>query len=126
MSMAPNGFITIHDRSKDVIKSGGEWISSVALENSLMGHPAVLEAAVIAIPDKTWQERPLAVVAFKPGMAASLDELKEFLSPHFLKWWLPDRLEVVETIPKSAAGKFLKTILRERFASTEGTREPSP
>ncbi len=110
------GYITIQDRSKDVIKSGGEWISSVALENAIMGHPAVLEAAVVAMPDPHWQERPLAVVVPKPGQSVTLEDLREFLAPHFAKWWLPDRLELVDTIPRSAAGKFLKTELRRRFA----------
>jgi len=116
VSIDPLGYITIQDRSKDVIKSGGEWISSVALENAIMGHPAVLEAAVIAVPDPHWQERPLAVVVPKPGQTVTLDEIRDFLAPHFAKWWLPDRLETVDQIPRSANGKFLKTELRRRFA----------
>ncbi|HTW10893.1 MAG TPA: fatty acid--CoA ligase, partial [Acidimicrobiales bacterium] len=104
------------DRSKDVIKSGGEWISSVDLENALMGHPAVAEAAVIAIPDEKWQERPLAVVVRKPGAAVSGDELRTFLAPQFAKWWLPERFEFVAEIPKTAVGKFRKSALREQFA----------
>jgi fatty-acyl-CoA synthase len=116
VSIHPRGFIQIKDRSKDVIKSGGEWISSVELENALMAHPAVAEAAVIAIPDVKWDERPLAVVVLKEGAAATPDELREFLAPNFAKWWLPDRVEFVTEIPKTSVGKFRKTALREQFA----------
>jgi fatty-acyl-CoA synthase len=115
VSMHPRGFVMIKDRSKDVIKSGGEWISSVELENALMAHPAVAEAAVIAIPDEKWQERPLAAVVLKEGASATADELREFLVPQFAKWWLPDRFEFVSEIPKTAVGKFRKTALREQF-----------
>jgi acyl-CoA synthetase (AMP-forming)/AMP-acid ligase II len=101
-----------------VIKSGGEWISSVALENQLMAHPAVAEAAVIAIPDEKWSERPLAAVVLKPGAAATGDELREFLAPHFAKWWLPERFEFVAEIPKTGVGKFRKTALREQFTGS--------
>jgi fatty-acyl-CoA synthase len=116
VSIDPRGYVKIQDRSKDVIKSGGEWISSVALENQLMAHPAVAEAAVIAMPDEKWQERPLAVVVLREGKAATPEELCEFLAPHFVKWWLPDRFEFVPEIPKTAVGKFRKTALREQFA----------
>jgi len=115
-SIHPRGFIMIKDRSKDVIKSGGEWISSVELENALMAHPAVAEAAVIAIPDAKWDERPLAAIVFKPGQSATADELREFLAPQFAKWWLPDRFEFIEEIPKTSVGKFRKIALREMFA----------
>jgi len=121
VSIHPRGFIQIKDRSKDVIKSGGEWISSVDLENALMAHPAVAEAAVIAIPDEKWAERPLAAVVLKEGATASADELREFLAPQFAKWWLPERIEFVTEIPKTSVGKFRKTALREQFAS-----EPAP
>jgi fatty-acyl-CoA synthase len=111
------GFIEIQDRSKDVIKSGGEWISSVLMENALMGHAAVAEAAVIAIPDPKWQERPLAVVVYKEGQSASPEELREHLAgAGFAKWQLPDRFEAVDEIPKTAVGKFRKTALRDQFA----------
>ncbi len=110
------GYVEIKDRSKDLIKSGGEWIGSVALENALMAHPAVAEAAVIAIPDERWGERPLAVVVLKPGLAATADELLAHLAPNFAKWWLPDAFEFVSEIPKTAVGKFRKSALRERFA----------
>jgi fatty-acyl-CoA synthase len=115
VSMHPRGFVMIKDRSKDVIKSGGEWISSVELENALMAHPAVAEAAVIAIPDEKWAERPLAAVVLKEGASATADELREFLAPQFAKWWLPDRFEFISEIPKTAVGKFRKTALREQF-----------
>ena len=116
VSFDPSGHIQIKDRSKDVIKSGGEWISSVELENALMAHPAVAEAAVIAIPDEKWQERPLAAVLLKDGASATAEELRDFLAPQFAKWWLPDRIEFVTEIPKTAVGKFRKTALREQFA----------
>jgi fatty-acyl-CoA synthase len=110
------GFVRITDRTKDLIKSGGEWISSVDLENALMAHPAVAEAAVIAIPDETWSERPLACVVLKPGTRA---ETKEFdallLSRGFAKWQLPERYEFIEAIPRTSTGKFWKVKLRERF-----------
>ncbi len=115
VSIDDRGFISIQDRSKDVIKSGGEWISSVALENALMGHPAVAEAAVIAVPDEKWTERPLAVVVLKPGETATPEELREFLAGSFAKFWLPDTFEFVDEIPKTAVGKFRKTALREQF-----------
>jgi fatty-acyl-CoA synthase len=116
VTIEPNGYIEIQDRAKDLVKSGGEWISTVALENALMGHPAVAEAAVIAVPDERWSERPLAVVVLREGASATAEELREFLAPQFAKWWLPDRFEFVDEIPKTAVGKFRKTALRERFA----------
>jgi acyl-CoA synthetase (AMP-forming)/AMP-acid ligase II len=116
VSLHPRGYIQIKDRSKDVIKSGGEWISSVELENALMAHPAVAEAAVIAVPDDKWAERPLACVVLKPGAAATPDELRAHLAPQFAKWWLPERVEFIEEIPKTSVGKFRKIALREQFA----------
>jgi fatty-acyl-CoA synthase len=117
VTIHPDGFVEVQDRSKDLVKSGGEWISTVALENALMGHPAVAEAAVIAVPDDKWSERPLAVVVLREGATATDDELREFLAPNFAKWWLPDQFEYVEEIPKTAVGKFRKTALREQFAA---------
>ncbi len=116
VSLHPRGFIQIKDRSKDVIKSGGEWISSVELENALMAHPALAEAAVIAIPDAKWDERPLAAVVLREGQTATAEELRAFLAPDFAKWWLPDRFEFIAEIPKTSVGKFRKTELREMFA----------
>jgi fatty-acyl-CoA synthase len=109
------GCMRICDRAKDLVKSGGEWISSVDLENELMAHSAVAEAAVIAVPDEKWGERPLAAVVLRDGMQASPDELRDHLGTEFAKWQLPDRIEFIETIPRTATGKFKKTALRERF-----------
>lgn len=111
----PAGYVLLTDRTKDLIKSGGEWISSVALENALMNHPAVLEAAVIAVADARWGERPLAVVVFKSGEAASVDDLKAFLGARFAKWMVPDRYVVETAIPRTSTGKFNKLALRERY-----------
>jgi len=116
VSLHPRGYIQIKDRSKDVIKSGGEWISSVELENALMAHPAVAEAAVIAVPDPKWDERPLAAIVLREGATATADELRAFLAPDFAKWWLPERFEFVAEIPKTSVGKFKKTELREMFS----------
>jgi fatty-acyl-CoA synthase len=121
VSMHPLGFIQIKDRSKDVIKSGGEWISSVELENALMAHPAIAEAAVIAVPDTKWDERPLAAVVLREGKTATAEELREFLAPNFAKWWLPDRYEFVAEIPKTSVGKFKKMELRKQFANEPAT-----
>jgi fatty-acyl-CoA synthase len=110
-----SGCILLQDRAKDLIKSGGEWISSVALENALMGHPAVAVAAVIAVAHARWQERPLAVVVLKPECTASPEELRSFLAPHFARWWLPDAYVFADAIPLTGAGKFLKRELRERY-----------
>ena len=113
--MDAHGYLRITDRTKDLIKSGGEWISSVDMENQLMAHPAVLEAAVIAIPDAKWTERPLACVVLKPGKSAAPDELRAHLSAKFVKWQLPDRFEFLDAIPRTSTGKFWKVKLRERF-----------
>ena len=110
-----DGYLTITDRSKDVIKSGGEWISTVALENALMAHPAVLEAAVFAAVHPRWDERPLAAIVFKPGQSATKDELRASLEPHFAKFWLPDDYLIVDAIPKTSTGKFQKLKLREQY-----------
>ncbi len=115
VAIDPHGCIRIADRSKDLIKSGGEWISSVDLENALMGHPAVAEAAVIAIAHPKWQERPLALVVLKEGETASVNELMTFLQPRFAKWSLPDNIEFIEAIPRTSTGKFMKAALRTRF-----------
>ena len=110
------GFVKISDRTKDLIKSGGEWISSVDLENALMAHPAIAEAAVIAIPDEKWSERPLACVVFKAGQTATPDDLNALLlQKHFAKWQLPERYEIIDAVPRTSTGKFWKLKLRERF-----------
>ncbi len=109
------GFIKITDRTKDLIKSGGEWISSVELENALMAHPAVSQAAVIAIPHEKWDERPLAAIVLKEGESATEEDLRAHLEKDFAKFWLPDAYEFVESIPMTATGKFQKLKLREQF-----------
>ena len=111
----PHGYIQITDRAKDVIKSGGEWVSSVELENQLMAHPDVIEAAVIAVPDERWDERPLACVVFRQGSAATLQELRVFLAERVVRWWLPERWAIIEEVPKTSVGKFDKKVLRQRF-----------
>ncbi len=113
------GYIRIVDRSKDLIKSGGEWISSVDLENALMDHPTVSEAAVIAVPDSRWQERPLAVIVPAQGTTLEVDDLRRHLAERFSSWQLPDRFQIVEEIPKTSTGKFKKTALREQFVKRE-------
>jgi fatty-acyl-CoA synthase len=112
----PHGYIRIADRTKDLIKSGGEWISSVDLENAIMAHPGVAEAAVIAIAHPKWTERPLACVVRKPGATVGVDELRELLAAKFARWQLPDAIEFVDEIPRTSTGKFWKVRLRERFA----------
>ncbi len=111
----PDGYIEITDRAKDVIKSGGEWISSIAVENALMGHPHIAEAAVIGVPHPRWIERPIAIIVAgeKPP---TLDEIRRYLAPHFASWWLPDALEFVDELPRTSTGKFKKSTLREKFA----------
>jgi fatty-acyl-CoA synthase len=110
------GFVRITDRTKDLIKSGGEWISSVDLENALMAHPGIAEAAVIAIPDEKWSERPLACVVAKPGHLTQTDELSaHLLKMGFAKWQLPDRYEWIASVPRTSTGKFYKVKLREMF-----------
>ncbi len=113
VTMDSEGYVTITDRSKDVIKSGGEWISSVALENALMAHPAVMEAAVFAGRHEKWDERPIAAVVLKKGQSATDAELREHLSKMFAKFWLPDAFVFLEQIPHTSTGKFLKSALRE-------------
>ncbi|MEK7386749.1 MAG: long-chain fatty acid--CoA ligase [candidate division NC10 bacterium] len=109
------GYVQITDRTKDLIKSGGEWISSVDVENMIMSHPKVLEAAVIAVPHPKWVERPLACVVPKPGTTLEPAEILDFLRPQLAKWALPDDVEIVEAVPKTSVGKFDKKALRERF-----------
>jgi fatty-acyl-CoA synthase len=113
------GFMQISDRSKDVIKSGGEWISSVDLENALMGHPDVVEAAVVAVPDERWSERPLASVVVRQGASVDAEQLREFLGKSVAKWQLPERWAFIEEVPKTSVGKFDKKVLRARYAEGE-------
>jgi len=116
-SIDPEGYVQITDRTKDLIKSGGEWISSVDMETSIMGHPKVMEAAVIAVPHERWQERPLACVVPKPEHKGSLTEkeILDYLTPLVAKWWLPDEVVFIDAVPKTSVGKFDKKVLRERF-----------
>ena len=111
----PHGYMQITDRSKDVIKSGGEWISSIDLENLAVGHPKVAEAAVIGIHHPKWDERPLLVVVAKPGESVAKDELLDYMRDKIAKWWMPDDVVFVDEIPHTATGKIQKTVLRERF-----------
>ena len=110
-----DGYMQITDRSKDVIKSGGEWISSIELENAAVGHPHIVEAAVIGVPHPKWDERPLLVVIKRPDASLSKDEVIAFLSDKVAKWWLPDDVVFVEELPHTATGKLLKTALRDQF-----------
>ena len=114
-SIDSRGYITIRDRAKDVIKSGGEWISSVALENAIMGMPAVAEAAVVGVPHPRWDERPLALVVLRDGATCTAETIREHLAPQFPKWWLPDGIEFVSAIPKTSVGKFQKRDIRDRY-----------
>jgi len=118
-SLDDEGSIRVSDRAKDVIKSGGEWISSVDLENAIMAHPAVREAAVIGMPHERWTERPLACVVVGEGKEVTPDELREHLTPLVAKWWLPDEVAFVDEIPKTSVGKFDKKALRARLADGE-------
>jgi acyl-CoA synthetase (AMP-forming)/AMP-acid ligase II len=122
-AIAPDGSLRLTDRSKDVIKSGGEWISSVELENALMAHPTIREAAVIARPDERWSERPLACVVLEDGAALDCDELRRHLLEHVAKWWVPEDFVAIDEVPKTSVGKFDKKVLRGRLA--EGTLRPA-
>jgi fatty-acyl-CoA synthase len=117
--ISPDGFLTLTDRSKDVIKSGGEWISSVDLENAVMAHPAVAEAAVIAVPDEKWQERPLVTVVTRPGCQVSVSELRDFLADKVARWQLPENWSFIDEVPKTSVGKFDKKQLRTRYSRHE-------
>jgi fatty-acyl-CoA synthase len=118
-SVMPNGYVMISDRAKDVIKSGGEWVSSVDLENTLMGHPAILECAVIGVPDPRWDERPMACVVLKPGATATPEELSSWLAERVAKWWVPERWAFIAEVPKTSVGKFDKKVLRARSSAGE-------
>jgi fatty-acyl-CoA synthase len=122
-SIDAKGFVKITDRSKDVIKSGGEWISSVELEGELMSHPDVEEAAVISMPDEKWTERPLACVVRTEGATVSCEDLREHLAPRVAKFWLPDAYAFIDEVPKTSVGKFDKKVLRQRLADGELERE---
>ncbi|MEU8921238.1 long-chain fatty acid--CoA ligase [Kitasatospora sp. NPDC048545] len=118
-TITADGYLTLTDRAKDVIKSGGEWISSVELENQLMAHPEVAEAAVVAVPDEKWGERPLATVVLRPGATVGLRELRAFLAERIAAWQLPERWSIVESVPKTSVGKFDKKVIRAGYAADE-------
>ena len=121
-TMSPDGYMQITDRTKDLIKSGGEWISSVDLENALIAHDKILEACVIAIPDAKWDERPLAaIVPVSADDAPTEDEIRAYLTARFAKWWLPDKIVTIAEVPKTSTGKFSKRTLRQRYADGELT-----
>jgi fatty-acyl-CoA synthase len=123
----PEGYAQIVDRTKDLVKSGGEWISSVELESAIMGHPKVLEAAVIGVPHPKWQERPVAYVVAKPEFKGSVtqNEIVEYLRPLVAKWWLPDEVRFVDEIPKTSVGKFDKKVIREQALKAPAAARPS-
>jgi fatty-acyl-CoA synthase len=112
-----DGYMTITDRAKDVIKSGGEWISTIEIENIAVGHPAVAEAAVIGVVHPKWDERPLLVIVLKAGQKATREELLAYLTGKIAKWWMPDDVVFVDEIPHTATGKIQKMALRERFGA---------
>ena len=123
----PEGYAQIVDRTKDLVKSGGEWISSVELESAIMGHPKVLEAAVIGVPHPKWTERPVAYVVAKPEFKGALtqDQILEYLRPLVAKWWLPDEVRFIEEIPKTSVGKFDKKVIREQARQAPAIVRPS-
>jgi fatty-acyl-CoA synthase len=120
------GSIKIVDRTKDLVKSGGEWISSVQLENAIMSHPKVVEAAVIGLPHERWVERPLACVVVEPGETLTAAELRAHLEPLVARWWLPDAVEFIDEVPKTSVGKFSKRTLRESSRATNSPTLPEP
>ncbi|MGX4657016.1 fatty acid--CoA ligase [Micromonospora sp. SCSIO 07396] len=115
--LSPDGFLTLTDRAKDVIKSGGEWISSVELENALMAHPDVQEACVVGVPDHRWGERPLATVVVREGASTSVEQLRAFLAGSVAHWQLPERWAVIDAVPRTSVGKFDKKVVRSRYAA---------
>jgi len=117
--ITPDGFLNLTDRAKDVIKSGGEWISSVELENHLMAHPQVQEASVVGVPDDRWGERPLATVVLRPEATVGVGELRDFLAARVARWQVPERWAVIDAVPKTSVGKFDKKVLRGRYAAGE-------
>jgi acyl-CoA synthetase (AMP-forming)/AMP-acid ligase II len=119
--LAHGSYIKLVDRTKDLVKSGGEWISSVELENEIMAHVDVVEAAVIAVPDERWSERPCACIVKREGSTLDADGVLEHLKPRVAKWWLPDRIEFIDEVPKTSVGKFDKKVLRARFAGERNT-----
>jgi fatty-acyl-CoA synthase len=118
-TLTADGFLVLTDRAKDVIKSGGEWISSVDLENAIMAHPDVQEASVVGVPDERWGERPLASVVLRPSATAGVAEIREWLAAQLPKWMLPERWAVIDEVPKTSVGTFDKKVLRKQYAAGE-------
>lgn len=118
-AISPDGYLTLTDRAKDVIKSGGEWISSQELENHLVDHPDVAEAAVVAVPDDKWGERPLATVVLRDGASADFTALRAFLAERVASWQLPERWSLIPAVPKTSVGKFDKKLIRAQYADGE-------
>ncbi len=117
VTISPDGYMTITDRTKDLVKSGGEWISTVELENIIIGHPKVLEAAVIAVPDEKWSERPLAaVVRTRDGWDLTEEDVLAYVGDRAPKFWVPDRVIFIDEVPKTSVGKFDKKVLRRLYA----------
>jgi fatty-acyl-CoA synthase len=114
--ITPDGYVRITDRAKDVIKSGGEWISSLDLENAIMAHPAVAEATVVGLKHVKWQERPAAFVVLRPGAEVTEEELLAHLRQNVAKWWLPDKIVFIDAVPKTGTGKFDKKVVRDQYA----------
>jgi fatty-acyl-CoA synthase len=114
--ITPEGYIRITDRAKDVIKSGGEWISTIDLENAIMAHPAVAEATVVGLKHVKWQERPAAFVVPREGSDVTEEEVLGFLEDRVAKWWMPDKVVFIEQIPKTGTGKFDKKVVRDQYA----------
>jgi fatty-acyl-CoA synthase len=114
--LMPGGYVKLVDRTKDLVKSGGEWISSVELENAIMAHPDVVEAAVIAVPDERWSERPCGCVVRRGGSDLDAEGLRSHLAGRVAKWWIPERFEFIDEVPKTSVGKFDKKVLRARYA----------
>jgi len=115
-TITADGYLRLVDRTKDLVKSGGEWISSVELENEIMAHPKVREAAVIGIRDEKWGERPLACVVPEEGEELDADDIRGFLDGRVAKWWIPESIEFIDEVPKTSVGKFSKKTLREQFS----------
>ena len=121
----PDGYVQITDRSKDVIKSGGEWISSIDLENTALGHSKVREAAVIGVHHSKWQERPLLIIVPKPGETPTAEEILDYMRDKVAKWWQPDEVVFVDDLPHTATGKLLKMQLREQFKNHRLVTDPA-
>jgi len=113
--ITPDGYVRITDRAKDLIKSGGEWISSLDVENEIMAHPEVAEATVVGLRHPKWQERPVAFIVLREGSELSPDAVKEFLAPRIASWWMPDEIVFIDEIPKTGTGKFDKKVVRTEY-----------